>query len=151
MGSHSLLQGIFLIRDRIQISCISRQAGSLPTELPGKPKGPADTQIPSYTAAKSLQSSLTLCDPMDCSLSGSSVHGIFQARILEWVVIAFSEKMPKSSNIIVWAVKWRKKKKTHIFILLVAQMVKKSACTMGDLGSIPGSGRSPGEGNGYPL
>ena len=33
---------------------------------------------------------LTLCDPMDCSLPGSSVHGIFQARILEWVAISFS-------------------------------------------------------------
>ena len=32
----------------------------------------------------------TLCDPMDCSLPGSSVHGIFQARVLEWVAIAFS-------------------------------------------------------------
>ena len=31
------------------------------------------------------QSCLTLSDPMDCSLSGSSVHGIFQARVLEWV------------------------------------------------------------------
>ena len=30
------------------------------------------------------QSGLTLCDPMDCSLPGSSVHGILQARILEW-------------------------------------------------------------------
>ena len=36
------------------------------------------------------QSRLTLCDPMDCSLPGSSVHGIFQARVLEWVAIAFS-------------------------------------------------------------
>ena len=36
------------------------------------------------------QSSPTLCDPMDCSLPGSSVHGIFQARVLEWVTIAFS-------------------------------------------------------------
>ena len=33
------------------------------------------------------QSCLTLCDPMDCSLPGSSIHGIFQARILEWVAI----------------------------------------------------------------
>ena len=33
---------------------------------------------------------LTLSDPMDCSLPGSSVHGIFQARVLEWVAIAFS-------------------------------------------------------------
>ena len=33
---------------------------------------------------------LTLCDPVDCSLSGSFVHGILQARILEWVAIPFS-------------------------------------------------------------
>ena len=33
---------------------------------------------------------MTLCDPMDCSLPGSSVHGILQARILEWVAIPFS-------------------------------------------------------------
>ena len=32
----------------------------------------------------------TLCDPMDCSLPGSSVHGIFQARVLEWIAISFS-------------------------------------------------------------
>ena len=36
------------------------------------------------------QSCLTLCDPMNCSLPGSSVHGIFQAIILEWVTIPFS-------------------------------------------------------------
>ena len=36
------------------------------------------------------QSCLTLSDPMDCSLLGSSIHGIFQARILEWVAISFS-------------------------------------------------------------
>ena len=33
---------------------------------------------------------LTVCDPMDCSLPGSSVHGILQARILEWVAVPFS-------------------------------------------------------------
>ena len=37
------------------------------------------------------QSFPTLSDPMDCSLPGSSAHGIFQARVLEWVAIAFSE------------------------------------------------------------
>jgi len=37
------------------------------------------------------QSCLTLSDPMDCSLTGSSVHGIFLARVLEWAAIAFSE------------------------------------------------------------
>ena len=40
--------------------------------------------------AKLLQSCLTLCYPMDCSLPVSSVHGILQARILEWVAIPFS-------------------------------------------------------------
>ena len=38
----------------------------------------------------------TLSDPMDCSLPGSSVHGIFQARVLEWVAIAFSESESRS-------------------------------------------------------
>ena len=38
------------------------------------------------------QSCLILSDPMDCSLPGSSIHGIFQARVLEWVAIAFSVK-----------------------------------------------------------
>ena len=38
------------------------------------------------------QSFLTLCDPMDCILPGSSVQGIFQARILEWVAISFSRR-----------------------------------------------------------
>ena len=36
------------------------------------------------------QSCLTLCDPMDCSPPGSSIHGIFQARVLEWDAIVFS-------------------------------------------------------------
>ena len=42
-------------------------------------------------ACSVTQSSLTLCDPKDCSPPGSSVHGILQARILEWVAIAFSK------------------------------------------------------------
>ena len=44
------------------------------------------------TGGKSVlvtQSCLTLCDPMDCSPPGSSVHGILQARIVEWVAISF--------------------------------------------------------------
>ena len=47
---------------------------------------------PSYTvaAAKLCQSCLTLCDPIDGSPPGSSFHGIFQARVLEWVTSAFS-------------------------------------------------------------
>ena len=40
----------------------------------------------------------TLCDPMDCSPSGSTVHGISQARILEWVAISFSRGSSRPSN-----------------------------------------------------
>ena len=58
------------------------------------------------------QSCLTLSDPMDCSPPGSSVHGIFQARVLEWVAIAFSGPCGSAG--------------------------KESACSAGDLGSIPG-------------
>ena len=36
-----------------------------------------------------VQSCPTLCDPMHCSLPGSSIHGIFQARVLEWIAISF--------------------------------------------------------------
>ena len=57
--------------------------------------GDSDVGHPDYkrvaaAAAKSRQSCPTLCDPIDCSLPGSSAHGIFQARVLEWGVIAFS-------------------------------------------------------------
>ena len=54
--------------------------------------------ITAAAAAKSLQLCLTLCDPMDCSLPGFSVHGILQARTLEWVAISFS-------NVCKWKVK----------------------------------------------
>ena len=43
-----------------------------------------------YLEAKLLQSCLILCDPMDYKPPDFSVHGIFQARILEWVAISFS-------------------------------------------------------------
>ena len=41
-------------------------------------------------ASEVTQSCPALCDPMDCGLPGSSIHGIFQARVLEWVAISFS-------------------------------------------------------------
>ena len=59
------------------------------------------------------QSCLTLSDPMDFSLPGSSIHGIFQARVLEWGAIAFS---PGSS------------------------VVKNPPCNAGNVCSIPGQG-----------
>ena len=45
-----------------------------------------------------VQSCLTLSDPMDCSLPGSSVHGIFQARVLEWGAIAFSNLVQRQGE-----------------------------------------------------
>ena len=41
----------------------------------------------------------TLCDPMDCSLLCSSIHGVFQARILKWVAISFSSVLITGSNV----------------------------------------------------
>ena len=51
-----------------------------------------------HMCAKSHQSYLTLCNPMDCSLPGSSVRGILQARILEWVAIPFSRGSSRPRN-----------------------------------------------------
>ena len=46
--------------------------------------------------AKSLQLCLTVCNTMDCSLPGSSIHRILQARILEWVVVPSSRRSSRS-------------------------------------------------------
>jgi len=61
----------YITQSNLQIKCNSDQAAAA-------------------AAAKSLQSGLTLCDPIDGSPPGSSVHGILQARILEWVAISIS-------------------------------------------------------------
>ena len=65
-----------------------------PWDSPGKNTGVGCHFLLQCMKVKSesevTQSCLTLCDPMDCSLSGSSVHGIFQTRVLEWGAIAFS-------------------------------------------------------------
>ena len=101
---------------------LGRSAGErdrLPTPVfLGFPCGSAGKERKEKKESEVTQSCRTLCEPMDCNLQASSVHGIFQARILEWVAISAG---------------------------------KESACSAGDLGSIPGLGRSPGEGKGYPL
>ena len=73
--------------------------------------------------SEAAQSCPTLSDPMDCSLPGSSVHGIFQARVLEWGAILCNLNFPGDV----------------------------SAGDVRDEGLIPGSGRFPEEGNGKPL
>ena len=52
------------------------------------------------------QSCPTLRDPVDCSLPGSSVHGIFQARVLEWVAIAFSVVSCIGGQILYYGATW---------------------------------------------
>ena len=49
-----------------------------------------------------VQSCLTVSDPVDCSLPGSSIHGIFQARVLEWGAIVFSTPMEKKCKKAKW-------------------------------------------------
>ena len=67
----------------------------LPQDSPGKNTGVGCHCLLQCMKVKSesevAQSYLTLREPMDCSLPGSSVHGIFQARVLEWGAIAFSD------------------------------------------------------------
>ena len=68
-----------------------------PWDCPGKNTGVGCHFILQCMKVKSenevAQSCPTLSDPMDCSPPGSSTHGIFQARVLEWGAIAFSEKL----------------------------------------------------------
>ena len=66
-----------------------------PWDSPGKNTGVGCHFLLQCVKVKSesevAQSCLTPSDPMDCSLPGSSIHGIFQARVLEWGAIAFSQ------------------------------------------------------------
>ena len=67
-----------------------------PWDSPGKTTGVGCHFLLQYMKVKSesevTKSCLTLSNPTDCSPPGSSVYGIFQARVLEWVAIAFSEE-----------------------------------------------------------
>ena len=95
VGCHSL-QGIFLTQGsnpdlphcRQILYCLSHQGS------PNHWKR-LDTCI---CVTKSLQSCPTLCNPMDCSLPCSSVHGIFQAVVLEWIAISFSRGSSRSRD-----------------------------------------------------
>ena len=107
-----------------------------------------------------------VCDPMDCSPPGSSAHEILQARILEWVAISFSRgsSQPRDQTRVsciaggfftdwgtreVLRAKIRSKYRQKDLPRWLSG--KESTYNAGDLGLIPGSGRSPGEGNGNPL
>ena len=59
---------------------------------------PSLPNSPEWKKSEVAQSCQTLCNPMDCSLSGSSVYGIFQARVLEWIAISFSRGSSQPRN-----------------------------------------------------
>ena len=103
-----------LLRKKVMInlllSCFSRiwlcvtpqtaaQQAPHPWDSPGKNTGVGCHFLLQCMKVKSesavAQSCLTLRDPMDCSPPGSSIHGIFQARVLEWGAIAFSDDQPR--------------------------------------------------------
>ena len=115
------------------------------------------------TAAKSLQSCPTLCDPIEGSPSGSAVPGILQARTLEWVAISFSNawkwkvKVKSLSRVRPSATPWTaactrllrpwdfpgKSASNFIFVYSLIFFPgdsdsKESTCNVGDVGSIPG-------------
>ena len=71
------------------------------------------------------QSCPTLSDPMDCSLPGSSVHGILQARVLEWVAIAFSASTYEADAVIIFILK-AEKNEALINLLKVTSQVAAS-------------------------
>ena len=71
---------------------------------------PLEKGMAAAAAAKSLQSCLTLCDPIDDSPPGSAVPGILQTRTLEWVSISFS-------NAGKWKVKVKLKALSHVWLL----------------------------------
>ena len=79
--------------------------------------------------SEAAQSCPTLSDPMDCSLPGSSVHGIFQARVLEWGAIAFSECTHREIQM-----------KNTLRGFPGGSVVKNLPVNAGNTGSIPGTG-----------
>ena len=78
LGFDELWENIFWILLVVEVFCLQKVVKILEEVIVGQWK------------VKVAQLCLTLCYPMDCSLQGFSVHGIFQARVLEWVAIPFS-------------------------------------------------------------
>ena len=98
-------------------------------------------------SAKSLQLCPTRCYPMNCSLPGSSVHGILQARILGWVAFPFPRGSSQPRD-------WTQVSCIAGGFFTISATRKAwfdSWYNAGDPGLIPGLGSSPGEGIGYPL
>ena len=81
-----------------------------PWDSPGKNTGVGCHFLLQCMKVKSesevAQSCPTLSDPMDCSPPGSSLHGIFQARVLEWGAIAFSRQFPRTCEYVTVHGQW---------------------------------------------
>ena len=111
----SSIHGIFQARILEWVAISFSKGSSWPRDLTGSPALQVDSlpsEPPAATAAaKSLQPCPTLCDPIDGSPLGSSVPGILQARILEWVAISFSN-----------AWKWKVKVKSLSLVQLLATL-----------------------------
>ena len=96
-SSSKTAHSIILLR---KLSCVSYPY-SISKRFPGHwPTGESFRELFLQVSewVKVSQSCLTLCDPMDCSLPGSSVHGILQARILEWVAMPSCRGSPWSRD-----------------------------------------------------
>ena len=80
--------------------CLCRAFSSLSSSRVFQPQC-CSLVSPGEVKVKVVQLCPTLCNPMDCSLPGYSVHGIFQARVVEWVAISFSRgsSQPRGSNL----------------------------------------------------
>ena len=105
----------------IQPGSPALQADALPSEPSGNP---LLYIVDLQHCASFTQSCPTLCDPMDCSPKGSSVHGIFQARVLEWIAISFSRETIKRAWLINFGNWWNqachKNKEIKIFFLVAS-------------------------------
>ena len=117
-----------------------------PWDSPGKNTGVGCHFLLQCMRVKSksevAQLCLTLHDPMDCSPPVSSVHGIFQARVLEWGAIAFSGWDLGTAKIRVFP---------RCFLASLGLTGEESTYDAGDAGLIPEWGRSFGKENGNPL
>ena len=118
MGSKNSYKGTHLHRRNSltnlqnQLKILKKKMLGLPTRLPrlwdspGKNTGVSCHFLLQCMKVKSesevTQSCLTLRNPMDCSPPGSSVHGIFQARVLEWVASTFSEMLGRKKQLRDW-------------------------------------------------
>ena len=94
-------QEFFLGREHQRQYSQTRKVGGSASPKPqhfSRPTELTTEALLSMQKSEVAQSCPTLCDPLDCSLSGSSVHGIFQARVLEWIAISFSRGSSRPRN-----------------------------------------------------